>query len=353
MFLFKIRHFIIICLFLFVSCTNTSNKDKNKRTLQAFLIQYFFSIKTPDNGELAAKIFYINPALKSGSNLNLDFVTEATAANVTSGKKKLILVHGWDFTDRDNTSLSLSQQKSRIVTDSWGDFRKSSTFDLIVATKQYDIYGFDYLTSNSIDVNGKRFRAKLDSLFGKETGTVVILGHSMGGVLSRFAVYESTRPTYLGRVFSTGAPFHGSPWASPQFQADRGTLGNLASFLTGTNGGKDLAWDNFDSKISGASNSKLTALNQKVDRDDFFYAYYGSVLSTQTTGGTGASSPGLYLSCPVLGSSFSPSDCIVPVSSASLSGNTLKQTTSLGQYDHFDVKLSTSTMQQTFYNDLP
>ena len=141
------------------------------------------------------------------------------------------LISSWvGFYRQRQYIFPLSQQKSRIVTDSWGDFIKSSTFDLIVATKQYDIYGFDYLTSNSIDVNGKRFRAKLDNLFGKETGTVVILGHSMGGVLSRFAVYESTRPTYLGQSFSTGAPFSWIPWASPQFQADRGTLGNLASF---------------------------------------------------------------------------------------------------------------------------
>jgi len=280
-------------------------------------------------------------------------VAEATSANVTSGKKKIVLVHGWDYTDRDSTSLSLTQQKTRIINDSWADFIKTTTFDQIVATKQYDIYGFDYLTSNSIDINGKRFRARLDALFAKETGTVVILAHSMGGLITRFALYEATRPAYIARIITTGTPYHGSPWASSQFQSDKGTLGNIASFLTNTSGGKDLAWDNFDSKISGASNSKLTTINQKTDRDDLIYAYYGSVLSSQSSGGSGASTPGLYLSCPVLGSSFSPSDCIVPVSSASLSGNTLKQIRDFGQYDHFDIKFTTSTMQSTLYSDLP
>jgi hypothetical protein len=344
--------FFLVVLFT-ITCSDPSTKEKNKKTLRNYLIQYFLSIKPADNGELAAKIFYINPALKSGSSLNLDLVSEATSANVTLGKKKLILVHGWDYTDRDTTNLSTTQQKTRIVTDSWGDFIKTSTFDLIVASKLYDIYGFDYLTSNSIDTNGKRFRARMDALFSKETGTVVILAHSMGGIVSRFAVYESTKPAYLSRVISTGAPYHGSPWASPQFQADKGTLGNIAGFLTGTNGGKDLAWDNFDGKITGATNSKLTTINQKIDRDDLFYAYYGSVLSSQSSGGSGASSPGLYLSCSVLGSSFSPSDCVVPASSASLSGNTLKLTRDLGQYDHFDVKLTTQSMRDNFYSDLP
>lgn len=346
----RICIYILIFTLFFSSCSN-SKKSNSKKLIEQFLALYLN--RSTDNGENAAKIYYINPAIKLTSSLNLDYVTEATSANVTSGKKKLILVHGWDYTDKDTTSLSTTQQKTRIVTDSWADFIKSTTFDQIVATKQYDIYGFDYLTSNNIDTNGKRFRARMDALFSKETGTIVILAHSMGGLVTRFALYESSRPTYLARIITTGTPYHGSPWASPQFQSDKGTLGSIASFLTNTNGGKDLAWDNFDSKISGASNTKLTAINQKTDRDDLVYAYYGSVLSSQSSGGSGASSPGLYLSCPVLGSSFSPSDCIVPASSASLSGNTLKQTRDFGQYDHFDIKLTTSTMQNTFYSDLP
>ena len=138
----KIILFIFLGIFSF-SCNNTSQSDKNKKALQNYFLQYFFSIKATDNGELAAKIFYINPLIKSSSSLNLDYVAEATSANVTLGKKKLLLIHGWDFTDRDTLSLSTSQQKTRIVTDSWADFIKTSTFDLIVASKTYDIYGFD------------------------------------------------------------------------------------------------------------------------------------------------------------------------------------------------------------------
>lgn len=343
---------VFIILSFLISCSNSSKKEKDKKTFQGIILQVLQSILYSNNGENAAKLFYINPAFKSGSNLNLDLVVEATSSNVTAGKKKLILVHGWDYSDRDSTSLSLSQQKTRVITDSWADFIKTSTFDSIVVLKSYDIYTFDYLTSNAIDTNGKRFRAKLDSLFGSETGTVVILGHSMGGLVTRFALYEGNRPAYLNRVITTGTPYHGSPWASSQFQASKGTLGNIAAFLTDTNGGKDLAWDNFDGKISGASNAKLTAINAKKDRDDFFYAYYGSINSSGNTD-SGASSPGLSLTCPVLGSNFAPSDCIVPITSATLSGNTLKQVRDLGAYDHFDVKLSTFSMQSTFYSDLP
>ena len=94
----KIILFIFLGIFSF-SCNNTSQSDKNKKALQSYFLQYFFSIKATDNGELAAKIFYINPLIKSSSSLNLDYVAEATSANVTLGKKKLLLIHGWDFTD--------------------------------------------------------------------------------------------------------------------------------------------------------------------------------------------------------------------------------------------------------------
>ncbi len=347
--------FLTLVLFLFfISCRNSqSQKEKQIKSLQVSAIQYLLGIPFADNGDSAAKLFYINPALKVGSTLNLDLVAEANSSHVTSGKKKLILVHGWDYNDRDSKTLSLGEQKARVITDGWADFIRSSTFDLIVLSKSYDIYAFDYLTSNPIDTNAKRFRSKMDSLFQAESNTVVILAHSMGGLVSRFAIYEGTsRPSYINRVITTGTPYHGSPWASPQFQGDRGPLGSIAGFLTDTDGGRDLAWDNFDGRISGAANVKLTQINAKKDRDDLFYAYYGSVNSTGNIG-SGGNLPGLFIACPLLGSSFAPSDCIVPASSASLSGNTLSQVRDIGAYDHFDVKLLINSMQVTFYNDLP
>lgn len=348
--------FIIFLILLFsFSCSHNSSSKKEKqiKSIQASAIQYFLGISDLTNGESAAKIFYINPGIKLGAELNLDFVAEANSSHVTAGKKKLVLVHGWDFNDRDTRTLSLVEQKGRVTTNGWSEFIKSSTFDLVVLSKAYDIYAFDYLTSNPIDTNGKRFRAKMDSLFKDESNTVVILAHSMGGLVSRFAIYEGdSRPPYISRIISIGTPYHGSPWASPQFQADRGPIGSIAAFLTDTNGGKDLAWDNFDGKLSGATNSKLTSINAKKDRDNLFYAYYGSVNSSGNIG-SGGNLPGLSIACPILGSNFAPSDCIVPASSASLSGNTLAQVRDIGAYDHFDVKLLIDSTRITFYNDLP
>ena len=343
------NYFIYALLILFAfSCGILSNKDKDKKTKQ-YLQYLLFGLV--DNGENTAKLFYISPLIKSGSSLDLDFVVEATSANVTLGKKKLVLVHGWDFNDRDSRGFTFSEQRGRIITDSWADFISSSTFDGIVTTANYDVYAFDYLTSNSIEANGRRFRTRMDALFGSESGTVVIAAHSMGGLISRFAVYEDTRPAYLNRIITMGTPFHGSPWASPEYQADKGTIGSIAGFMTDTTGGRDLAWDNFDGKISGATNAKLTNINAKTDRDDFFYAYYGSVNSSGTRG-AGGSVPGLYLACPVLGSNFAPSDCIVPSTSASLSGNTLT-VRDIGAYAHLDLKLYICSTQVTFYGDLP
>lgn len=348
------RIFILFLFFVFFNCSTEPNKDKKAKELRNQVLAFLLFRQTPlSAADAFAKIYYINPLIKATSTINLDYVIPATSANVTAGKKKLVFVHGWDFNDRDNATIPTTQAlKNRAINENWADFIKTALFDQIILTKQYDVYAYDYLTSGGIDENGKRFRAKLDELFSNETSTVVIHGHSMGGLVTRFAIYEGLRPVYINRVITTGTPYHGSPWASPQFQNEKGSLGNLASFLTNTSGGKDLAWDNFDNKISGASNSKLTAINAKKDRDSIFYAYHSSITNSGTTD-PGAASPGLSLACPVLGINFSPSDCVVPQSSSTLSGNTLGLTRDMGRYDHYDIKLVIPSIQTLFYNDLP
>ena len=350
--LFKIYFFLFLQLTFLSNCEIFFEKKRKAEANKNRQLQFLFALLATDTGALAAKIFYINPLLKSNNPYNLAFVEEANSTHVNPAKKKLILVHGWDPDDRDSKLLSFSEQQGRVTTFGWKDFIDSGQFDAATTLDNFDVFGFDYLTSNPIDVNGSRFRAKMDSLFGNETGTVVIGAHSMGGLVSRFALYEGSQPAYIKRIITLGTPFHGSPWASPQFQASKGEIGKIAAFMTDTNGGRDLAWDNFDGTIVGASNSKLTNINAQTTRDNLFYAFYGSVNNTGTRG-SGGTVPGLYLACPVLGSSFAPSDCIVPATSARLDGNTLGNTpTDLGAYDHLDIKLLISSIRITFYNTL-
>ncbi len=307
----------------------------------------------PTPGDHFNRMYYINP-LFSNDATNMNLVFEAGAEHVFSGRKKLILVHGWDFTDTNDKGYpDIGALKTRITTDTWTFFLTTTEFQTITSALGYDVYLYDYLTSDGIDVNGARFRAKLDSLFASSTEATTIFAHSMGGLVTRTALYTGDRPSYLTRVISAGTPYHGSPWASGAFQGDRSILGTLASFLTNTTGGLDLAWDNYDGSLDGASNAKLTALNAQTARDDLLYVYYGSLPTLAVGAGAGDANGTLNATCPLLGSTFAESDCIVPVRSAQLAGNTPAISRDLGNYDHFDVNLMNSTVRTILLADLP
>lgn len=315
-------------------------------------------------GDYYARLYYLNPYLAATPEnaTNSDLIGEATAANVDASKWKLILVHGWHLDDRSLPVYpSPLQLKDRILAQNWSEFMKTSEYDEIYTTldggNKWDIFAFDYLTSESVADNGARFRAKMDALFGAETGTVVIYAHSMGGIVSRFAVYEgSAAPAYLKQVISTGTPYHGSPWASPQFQADRGPLGAIAGFLTDTTGGRDLGWDNYDGSLPGASNPTLDIVNNQDTRDSLFFAFYGAILNTDLpTDVPGDSGKALVtaLACSTLGATFSPSDCIVPQNSAELGDHpAINGSAGLGKYDHLDIKMGAPSIRSAFYTQL-
>lgn len=341
--MFHLKAFLIPCICLsFLFCNNT---DKNKELKNIFSL---IAINPGNAGEMDARLFYVNSLIYSSSS-STAFIQDLSTITINKSKKKLVFIHGWDATDRDsNVAFSEEQLKQRI-TESWSEFFRTSDFYTITNSKSFDIYAFTYRTSNPIDTNGKRLRARLDTYFGDETGTVTIFSHSMGGLLSRFAVYESSKPGYLTKVITSGTPYHGSPWASSQYQQSKGFLGSVASYLTDTDGGRDLGWDNSNNAISGAGNSKLTTLNAKTDRDSLFIAYYGSL--TNSPSAASDSNKYLLAGCTLLGATYSTSDCVVPSTSARLDGRFTEY--NAGAYDHYDMKLVPSSLRTRFLSDLP
>lgn len=296
-----------------------------------------------------ARLYYVDPLIVANTT-DRARIWEATSSDVHSAKKKLVLVHGWHFEDRDfvGNYPSSDALKDRVLSQNWSAFLGTTDFATLVGTGAWDIYAFDYLTAVGVESNGTRLRSKLDRLFGP--GDVVVLyGHSMGGLVSRFAVYHGDNPTHITRVITTGTPFHGSPWASPQFQ-DRTALGDLAAFFTDTQGGRDLAWDNYDHGLSGASNPTLDAVNAKTDRDARFFAYYGT-LANPGTSGSGTLAPAC-LALPGTPAAWTPSDCIVPATSAQLANHTLGGTRDAGAYDHIQIKMEIATIRSQFVTDL-
>lgn len=333
-----------VCIILVISLLNCSTKNKNDYSLLASL-GLIESL-----GNYWAKIYKFNPNIVNDPT-NIAYIDVATPQIVDNSKTKIILISGWNYNDRSNRSYpTIDELKNRALNKNWGHFVPTTQFALLISN--YEVYTFDYLTSDPIDTNGYRLRVLMDDLFHKYNNNVIIFAHSMGGLVSRFALYYSERPAYIKAIITAGTPFHGSPWASPQYQKNKTVLGSLANFLTDSEGGRDLAWDNYDFSLNGAFNIKLYNINQQRDRDDLIYALYGEIPGGNTYASD--SNRNFLTFCSVL-NDFASHDCIVPSRSAILDGNPIRDRKKIGNYDHSDINWHTNFVRNyllTYINNL-
>lgn len=338
---------LVITISLFFSCKEEKKDNKNKLALL-----WLASFVSQNAGDSYSEIFYMNSLFLSNKNYDLYFPVATQSSAESNTNKKLLIIHGWQASDKDvNSIANTSSLQKRLVETIWKDLFATNFLSLAI-TKGYDIYFYSYLTSETIASNSTRLQSKLQSVFGTQTNNVVFIAHSMGGLVARGAVYNfSSTPSFVNRIISLGTPYHGSPWASSQFQESKSILGELATYMTGSAGGKDLAWDNYDSSLSGSSNSYLSEMNAKSGRDNLIHAYYGT-LDKSATGYAGSDST-LTPGCSSLGDTFSPSDCIVPQRSAVGTGLSFGSTKNLGAYHHTDINLRVDAVRTTLYNDLP
>ncbi len=376
---------IVTAVIISVSAASCAKENKNS---DIWMTYFLLTNPQGDIAEYYAKVYKI---VSTGDGYEAVEVNSATSGNlVDPSKPKLIIVHGWFTSDRNSASFPSSEDlKKRVLDESfWGKFFNTDEFAAILVN--YDVYAYDYLTSVHIQRNGSLFRQRLDTAFGaSDASSLSIYAHSMGGLVTRTAVYEGDAPPYLKKIITSGTPYHGSPWASPQWLDFMGegllslnTIPELvASFLTNTDGGSDLRWDNFDNKIPGAENAFLTDLNTKTDRDHFFTAYYGNCLN-ELNGCSGADTDAknsLNLLCEILGNTdgtvdstthftgadFAPSDCVVPLKSAinavsditdyhglSAAQSKYSAIADIGSFDHFDIKMNTQQPRLRLLSDL-
>lgn len=321
--------------FLLVECKISKNNDYSYLILLGII---------PDLGSYWSKIYQVDPLIIYDPD-SIHFIEVANKNLINKNKKKVLLISGWNYRDKSNQNYpSIENLKKRVI-ENWKHLFTTSEF--ISMINCCEVYIFDYLTSDPVDKNGLRLRNWLDSLFLDEDHKIIIYAHSMGGLISRFAIYFYDRPDYVEKVITVGTPFHGSPWASPQYQKDKSILGELANFLTNTEGGQDLQWDNYDFSLSGASNLKLLEINSKTDRDDLFITLYGEVPN-----GTGYESDSLRsygIFCTLL-NDFQQHDCIVPARSAYLDRNPIFLRHKIGNYDHSDINWATPNTRNFLLN---
>ncbi|EMK01491.1 PGAP1-like protein [Leptospira kirschneri str. MMD1493] len=281
-------HFLILFLFLglFLHCNNSSwdklKPSKNKNTVEELLKTLTVLFWGEFNHELYK--FIPIPFVTLKSQFNSDQFAVATSES-KENKPRIVLIHGWDFQEKNSDPPTDKFAKVANIRETWDDVLEMYSQN-ISGVQNYELYTFTYRTSDYIENNGKRLIDKLNSVFTSED-KVILLSHSMGGLVSRSALYHSNNTKdVIDFIISLGTPYLGSPFASTSYQGNFGTLGELMAFLTGTEGGKDLAYTNalgtfyqvpINELIGGAFNPYLERLLEESSKDSRITAFYGEM----------------------------------------------------------------------------
>ncbi|RHX89713.1 esterase/lipase family protein [Leptospira stimsonii] len=283
---------LLFALVFVTSCSDLSleklkeklNLAKKKSLAEEILGTLTFVFWSETNHELY-KFIPLAPVLLK-SQISADQFAVATP-DLKEAKPKIVLVHGWDFKEKNSDPPTDKFTKVSNIRGTWDEVLEMYSQNLSQVQSNYELYTFTYRTSDYVENNGRRFIDKLNSVFSPED-KVILLAHSMGGLVSRSALYhQNNTKDVIDFVVSLGTPYLGSPFASSSYQGNFGTLGDLIGFMTGTQGGKDLAYTNAfgtsyavpipSEYVDGAFNLYLERLLSDSSKDGRVTAYFGAM----------------------------------------------------------------------------
>jgi len=167
----------------------------------------------------------------------------------------LLLIHGWQGDDgMTYPSKLLRYENSEFKY--WHNFISYYLATPEIYTK-YKLYTYHYPSYKHITYNARMLQTVLQkvntsSILGKgftEDG-MVIIGHSMGGLVARSFIEEhdglGNNAERLIKLITLDTPHHGSPSSISNYV--RTQLGDMWSKDLDTAGAVDLLWDNYDEK---------------------------------------------------------------------------------------------------------
>ncbi|MBM9578455.1 alpha/beta hydrolase [Leptospira sp. 201903070] len=283
---------VAVALSLLSSCSGLSlDKFKEKLDLkkkeslaEEILGVLTFAFWAETNHELY-KFFPLAP-VQLKSQISADQFAVATP-QMKEAKTKIVLIHGWDFKEKNSDPPTDKFTKVSNLRGTWDEVLEMYSQNISGAQTNFELYTFTYRTSDYVENNGRRLIEKLNCVFTGDD-KVILLAHSMGGLVSRSALYHQNNSNdVIDFVVSLGTPYLGSPFASSNYQGSFGTLGDLIGFMTGTQGGKDLAYTNAigtsysvpipSEYIEGAYNLYLERLLSDSSKDSRVTAYFGAM----------------------------------------------------------------------------
>ncbi len=253
-------------------------------------------------------------------------------SSIETSKKPLLLIHGFQILQelcirRDDP---LAQ-----TTNDWKEFVEFFN-DHPELQSQYEVFSYVYNTNQSMSRIVAQFKQKIGA-----RDSLVILAHSMGGVVARSFMLEANGEAQVDKLITLGTPHHGTPLANTVSTWQGLLLGSpyclwiepIQSFLF-VEAALSLRWDGFNGDTRFQPNEWLQNLNAQNPEHEQKVIAYGGQLSIERSG---QSLTGRCLNA--LG--YSINDTVVPIDSA-LYANRLfpyGQSRTFPDYDHSEIRV--------------
>lgn len=255
-------------------------------------------------------------------------------------RPKIVFIHGWDFAERQTDPPTDFNRKVANLLGTWNQGLSFVTDNATPPSSytgsvydNFEIYVFTYRTSDYIEVNGRRFIDSLNAAFNS-SDKVVVVAHSMGGLVSRAAIqHANNTENVIDHIVSLGTPYYGSPYSSPQYTGDLTAIGTIIKFMTDTPGGQGLAYTNgISSGVTAISPTIVDGTNQAFNfflesmiaktSEDSITTVYGGDMGSGDCGDTDHATTYRAACLVITGGNpvFANSDGIVPLASALLNG---------------------------------
>ncbi|MEI1278385.1 alpha/beta fold hydrolase [Leptospira venezuelensis] len=330
--------FLFFTLLTFGNCEYLQDRltPSEDKSLADQIKDYIISAYFAEQNHALYKFSTVIPNLQPQNLSPLYFQSPYFQRN--NSKAKIVLIHGWDFAERQTDLPTDFNQK---VTNLLGTWNQGLSFITDNATPpssytgsvydEFEIYVFTYRTSDHIEINGRRFIDSLNAAFNS-SDKVVIVAHSMGGLVSRAAIqHPNNTQNVIDHIVSLGTPYYGSPYSSPQYTGDLTAIGAIIKFMTDTPGGQGLAYTNGISPgVTGILPTIVDGTNQAFNytlekmiantSEDLITTVYGGDMGAGDCGAADHAAT-YQAACTVITNGnpiFPSSDGIVPLDSALL-----------------------------------